>query len=241
MKMPAPPVPYCSPETTPTTPTSATHHRGERFLLGKGEDEYPDMDITYNTAAAAAASASPSAEGDLLLGIQLTPEVTRNHYEGHQAASPQPQAVAVSLSDISGRSQQYPSPVSPPDPEYIRQVEATLKASFTTDHPQALEEEEYQRQQLQSIPSSPPPEPELAYELDISQMTDEQVYKKKVGPVSNWFRYPPLQVAEEFLPKSKAHWDWPALEVRGWDRLSDLERPGLSVNDGNGIRPPATF
>ena len=225
----APLIPYYSPETTPTTPASA-NHRGGRFLLWGDEGEYRQ----YNTATAAAAP-GPLAGGDIILDM---PAVARKDCEANQAAHLQPQAVVVPLRDFPRVNQPYPSPVSPPDPEYIRQVEATLEASFTTDHPQALGGVEDRQQ---SIPPSPLPELEPAYELDVSQMTDEQVYEKLVGPVGNWFHYPPMQVAEEFVPKSKAHWDWRALEIRGRDQLSGLGGPGLSVNYGCGIRWPATF
>ena len=228
-KTPAPTVPYDSPETTPTTPTSTTHRRGRHSLLWEGEGEHPGIGVPYGTAAAAATAAGPSAEGDLLLSTHLVPAGAGKHYEARQAALPQPQA----LSNFSGGGLPYPSPVSPPDPEYIRQVEATLEASFATDHPQAVEGEEDQQQQF--VPPSP------AYELDVSQMTDEQVYEKLVGPVGDWFHYPPRQVAEEFVPESKAHWDWPALEIRGRDQFSGLGGPGLSVNDGSGIMWPSTF
>lgn len=216
----APLTPYYSPETTPTTPAS-TNHRGGHFLLRGDEGEYRQ----YNNAAAAAAAApGPLAEGNLLLDMSA---VARKPCEANQA-------VVVSLRDFPRVNQPYPSPVSPPDPEYIRQVEAALEASFTTDHSRALGGEGRQ----QSIPPWSLPELEPAYELDVSQMTGEQVYEKLVGPVGNWFHYPPMQVAEEFVPKSKAHWDWRALEIRGRDQFSGL---GLSFNDGSGFRWPATF
>ena len=236
-KTPAPPVPYDSPETTPTTPISTTHRGGGLSLQWEGEGEHPGIGVPYGTAAAAATAAGPLAEGNLLLGTHLVPVGAGKHREAHQAALPQPQAP----SNFSGGGLPYPSPVSPPDPEYIRQVEATLEASFATDYPQAVEGEEdrqqqqQQQQQQQFVPASP------AYELDVSQMTDEQVYEELVGPVGDWFRYPPMQVAEEFVPKSKAHWDWRALDICGRDQFSGLGGPGLSVNDGSGIRWPATF
>jgi hypothetical protein len=114
-----------------------------------------------------------------------------------------------------------PSPVSPPDPEYIERIESEMEQIFANTH---LFEDEPEEK-----------------ELDISEMTEEQAYANYVGKVSQWLQFPPKQVSSEYMPKSKAHWDWRALELRGRDPFTVFSGPGLNLDDGSGIKFPATF
>lgn len=112
--------------------------------------------------------------------------------------------------DGPGDTRPLPSPVSPPDPDYIAHVERSM-AQKTNIY-------------------FPPAEREVVEEVDISLLNEEQVYAYRVGKISNWVHFPPRQVSAEFLPKSKAHWDWRPLELRGRDQFTVFS--SLELDDG---------
>ncbi|KAF8537109.1 hypothetical protein BDD12DRAFT_848336 [Trichophaea hybrida] len=113
-------------------------------------------------------------------------------------------------------------PVSPPDPEYVERIESEMSKAMS------------------DLLLSNEDKPEEK-ELDISEMTEEQAYAKSVGMVSQWLQFPPKQVSSEYLPKSKAHWDWRALELRSSSPFAGFSDSALNPDEGSVNKFPATF
>lgn len=103
-----------------------------------------------------------------------------------------------------------PEPVTPPDPAYIDKVYDRIQMHSMTS---AMRRELGREDRREGEPQE---------ELDCSLMTEEQVFDAKVGGIKNWAQFPPVQVASEFIPESKKHWDWSALDSHGRDPFASV-------------------
>ncbi|KAI5781803.1 hypothetical protein EDC01DRAFT_730037 [Geopyxis carbonaria] len=66
---------------------------------------------------------------------------------------------------------------------------------------------------LSPIPTSPQllkglPANEIDPDLDGRGMTEEDRWRAKLGPLSHWRKWPPVQISQEYLPKSLQWMDW---------------------------------
>jgi hypothetical protein len=150
----------------------------------------------------------------------------------------------------------FPSPVSPPDPDVVARMEQEMEADMTNmqygfqsgGSTNLADEQRNLARPIYGIDfdSSSPSGAEGIEDTACQEMTEEQIFFSRVGKISNWCRYPPVQVAEEFIPKSKMHWNWNILELRGRDPMTLLHDgyvPGWeSVWDSPlAIKYPSTF
>jgi hypothetical protein len=117
-----------------------------------------------------------------------------------------------------------PSPVSPPDPAYIAQIEREMEERMAMGYfnepaipHRHFEEQSLLSRQLCGVQPDPKIQPaQEMTETPTQDMTEEEKFFARVGPVRNWTQYPPVQVAEGYIPESKRDWHWNGGERRGF-------------------------
>jgi hypothetical protein len=117
-----------------------------------------------------------------------------------------------------------PSPVSPPDPAYIAQIEREMEEIMAMGYfnepaipHRHCEEQSLLSRQLSGVQPDPTIQP--AHEMtetSTQDMTEEEKFLARVGAVRDWTRYPPIQVADGYIPESKRDWNWNGGERRGF-------------------------
>jgi len=121
-------------------------------------------------------------------------------------------------------------PVTPPDPAYVDEVYNCMQLHNLT--PAMRRELEKER----AKGNGP--------EMECSLMDEEQIYNARIGGIKNWSQFPPVQVASEFIPESKQHWNWSALDSHGRDPFVSLAGVHRHLDDLEGtvsVEEAATF